>query len=565
MRRLRLAFAQINVTVGDLDHNVSTIIDNLKAAEAEDADLVAFPELVITGYPPEDLLLKGGFVEDNREALDRVAAEVGDVVALVGFVDTDADNDCRYNALAVCHRGEVRGVYRKRRLPNYQVFDEQRYFTAGSEPLQLYEVAGVKVGVSVCEDAWWPGGPIVEQAEGGAELVININASPYHAGKVRTREATLAARADEACCYLGYVNLVGGQDELVFDGASLVVSPDGDVITRAAQYTEGLFVTDVEIGPTGDGVRRQPLPVVQLTTESTASGPVLIKEAAAPLDPLPEIYGALVTGTRDYVHKTGFTDVVLGLSGGIDSSLVAAIAVDALGAEHVHGVLMPSRYSTSHSVTDAEALAENLGIDHRTVVIEPAFRALLEMLAPSFGEMPHDLTEENLQPRVRGMVLMALSNKFGWLVLTTGNKSEMAVGYATLYGDMAGGFAVIKDVPKTTVFALCRDLNERAGRELIPTNVITKLPSAELRPDQYDTDSLPDYAVLDPILEAYIEKDQTAGELIEQGFDAELVRRVVRLVDLAEYKRRQAPPGVRVTTKAFGKDRRLPITNRYRG
>jgi NAD+ synthase (glutamine-hydrolysing) len=548
------------MVVGDLGGNVERMLTAMKAADAEGADLVAFPELAITGYPPEDLLLKPGFVTDNLDARDAVVSGSGRAVAFVGFVDRDERG--LYNAVAMCAHGTALGVYRKRRLPNYAVFDEARYFMPGDEPLSLFEIAGVPVGVSICEDAWFPGGPIVAQAEGGARLIVNINGSPYHAGKVQAREQMLASRADEASCTILYVNLVGGQDELVFDGASLVISPNGEIITRTGQYTEELFVTDVELDDTG---RACTLPTIVATDAPATDEPVDVAPPVEPLAPSAEVYGALVLGTRDYVRKNGFTDVVLGLSGGIDSSLVAAVAVDALGADHVHGVLMPSRYSSGHSLTDAEKLAANLGIDHRIVVIEPAFEALLEMLAPSFGELPAGITEENLQPRVRGMVLMALSNKFGWLVLTTGNKSEMAVGYTTLYGDMAGGFAVIKDVWKTMVYDLCADRNRAAGRALIPESVLTKPPSAELRPDQVDTDSLPPYAVLDRILDAYIEDDKTAGDLIDAGEDPDLVRRIVRLVDLSEYKRRQAPPGVRVTTKAFGKDRRLPITNLYRG
>jgi NAD+ synthase (glutamine-hydrolysing) len=550
------------MVVGDLEGNVEQIVEAMKAAEADDADLVAFPELAITGYPPEDLLLKPAFVTDNLEALGAVVARSGRTAAIVGFVDRD-DEDRLYNAAAVCANGELLGVYRKRRLPNYAVFDEERYFEPGSEQLQLYEVAGLPVGLSICEDAWWSGGPILEQANEGAQLIVNVNGSPYHAGKVQDREQTLAARADEASCTILYVNLVGGQDELVFDGASLVVSPNGDVITRTGQYTEEVWITDVEI----DDSQSRPvnLPLVRISTETAASRDSRIAAPVEPLSPAGEVYGALVLGTRDYVGKNGFTDVVLGLSGGIDSSLVATVAVDALGAEHVHGVLMPSRYSSGHSVTDAALLADNLGIEHRTIVIEPAFTAMLDMLQESFGDLAPDITEENLQPRIRGMLLMALSNKFGWLVLTTGNKSEFAVGYTTLYGDMAGGFAVIKDVWKTMVYDLCEHRNAVSGRDLIPATVLTKPPSAELRPDQVDTDSLPPYEVLDRILDAYIEGDQTAGDLIEAGEDPALVRRIVRLVDLSEYKRRQSPPGVRVTTKAFGKDRRLPITNHYRG
>jgi NAD+ synthase (glutamine-hydrolysing) len=565
MRRVRVAAAQLNQVVGDLEGNVERIIDALKAAEADACDLVAFPELAITGYPPEDLLLKPGFVDDNRSALERVLPHTGRCVAVLGFVDRTHGN--LYNAAAVCSRGEINGIYRKRRLPNYAVFDEQRYFTNGSDDLRLYEVAGVRVGVSICEDAWVADGPVADLSRAGAELIVNVNGSPYHAGKVQIREEMLASRAAEASCTIVYVNLVGGQDELVFDGSSLVVGPDGEVQTRAGQYTEELFITDIELPARSSGSASAQVDLI--SAESSATGPVLIATPAEPLSKWAEVYGALVLGTRDYVRKNGFREVVLGLSGGIDSSLAAAIAVDALGAERVHGVLMPSRYSSGHSVTDAEQLCANLAIEHRCIEIEPAFSALLSMLGPSFGDLPEGLAEENIQPRIRGTLLMALSNKFGWMVLTTGNKSEMAVGYATLYGDMAGGYAVIKDVPKTWVFEICRDLNARSGREIVPQTVIDKPPSAELRPDQFDTDSLPPYEVLDPILEAYIEQDRTAAEVVEvcagAGIDADVVRRVVRLVDLSEYKRRQAPPGVRVTTKAFGKDRRLPITNGYRG
>jgi len=562
VKRLRLAAAQLNVIVGDLDGNVERVLDATKTAEADGCDLVAFPELVVTGYPPEDLLLKPAFVADNRRALERVASGVGRCVALVGFVDRVGD--LLYNAVAVCAEGRVRGVYHKRRLPNYAVFDEQRYFATDDEPLQLYRVAGVLVGVSICEDAWAPGGPVYDLARGGAELIVNLNASPYHAGKVADRERMLAERADEASCTIAYVNLVGGQDELVFDGASLVVGPDGDVVTRAPQFAEALHCVELEIGLRPEGSTGEPLPVVELSSEPVEAEPIGSSDSVPRLGPVQEVYEALVLGTRDYVLKSGFTDVVIGLSGGVDSSLVAAIAVDALGPARVHGVLMPSRYSSEGSITDADLLTDALGIESRTIAIEPAHEALLEMLAPSFAGLPPDLAEENLQPRIRGTLLMALSNKFGWLVLTTGNKSETSVGYSTLYGDTAGGFAVIKDVPKLLVYELCRDRNRRAGRPIIPEPVLSKPPSAELRPDQRDDQSLPPYEVLDPVLEAYVERDMTAAELIAGGADPELVRRVVRLVDLAEYKRRQSPPGVRITTKAFGKDRRLPITNRYR-
>ena len=564
MARLRVALAQLNLVVGDLGGNVERIIAAVKAAEADGSDLVAFPELSTTGYPPEDLLLKPAFVADNRAALDQIAGASGRCAALVGFVDQDGPR--LYNALAVCADGRVAGVYRKRRLPNYEVFDERRYFTPGREPMALYRIGGVRVGVTICEDAWAADGPVADAGRGGAEFVVNINASPYHAGKVQLRARTLADRAIEAGCPIAYVNLVGGQDELVFDGASLVVDATGSVLTRAPQYVETLFITDLDV-PDRPAPAEGALPVVEVSLAAPAmsSSPVVITAPALLLSADHEVYEALVLGTRDYVTKNGFGDVVIGLSGGVDSSIVAAIAVDALGVDRVHGVLMPSRYSSDHSITDAERLADNLGIDRRVIAIEPAFSAFREMLAPSFADRDPDLTEENLQSRIRGVTLMALSNKFGWLVLTTGNKSESAVGYSTLYGDTAGGFAVIKDVPKLLVYRLCRDRNDRAGRELIPESVLTKPPSAELRPDQRDDQSLPPYEELDPIIEAYVEHDRTATELIEDGFDPAVVQRIVRLIDLAEYKRRQTPPGVRITTKAFGKDRRLPITNRYRG
>ncbi len=574
---IRVALSQLNVVVGDLDGNAERVLAAMRDADAASCDVVAFPELVITGYPPEDLLLKPGFVDDNIAAVQAVARASGRALAVVGFVDRIAPGELA-NAVALCAGGEVLGTYHKRRLPNYAVFDERRYFCGGVDPLRLYEIAGLRVGVSICEDAWAPGGPILEQARGGASLVVNVNASPYHAGKVAQREEQLAARARESGCSIAYVNQVGGQDELVFDGSSLVVDPTGTVIARADQYVEELFVVDLDPGADldvevdGAVPGEHGLDVVHVSSVSAAAPDASFPappRLASPLGRWEEVFGALVLGTRDYVLKNGFTDVVLGLSGGIDSSLVAAVATEALGADRVHGVLMPSRYSSGHSVTDAEALADNLEIDRRTIVIEPAHRAFLDLLGPSVADRPSGeasgLTEENLQPRIRGTLLMALSNELGWLVLTTGNKSEMAVGYATLYGDMAGGFAVIKDVPKTWVFEVCRDLNDRTGREIIPETVLTKPPSAELRPDQLDTDSLPPYDVLDPLLRDYVERDLTANELVAAGHDEALVRRVVRMVDLAEYKRRQAPPGVRVTMKAFGKDRRLPITNRYRG
>ena len=567
MARIRIAACQINPVVGDLNGNVGRVLAALEQAENADADVAVFPELVLTGYPPEDLLLKPGFVEDNLEALEKVAARTGQCAAVIGFVDEARD---LYNAAAMCAHGSVLGRYRKRLLPNYAVFDEQRYFAPGREPLQLYQIAGVRVGLSICEDSWSPTGPIAEHAAGGAELVLNLNASPYYAGRVAERERMLATRAADASCVLVYVNQVGGQDELLFDGASLVFDSNGDMLAAAPQFREHVMVVDVEVQPVFRKRLLDPrgrasapdLPVVPITDTTAGSGPMLSAEPVTALELEDEVYEALVLGTRDYVRKNGFSDVVIALSGGIDSSLVAAIAVDALGAEHVHGVSMPSRYSSEGSKDDARALADQLGIeDYRTIAIEPMHAAF----AAALGERFEGLPDENLQSRIRGVINMALSNQHGWLVLTTGNKSEMAVGYSTLYGDTAGGFAVIKDVPKLLVYRLCRLVNRRAGREVIPEAVLTKPPSAELRPDQRDDQSLPPYEVLDPIIEAYVEGDSTAGELVEQGFDPEVVARIVRLVDLAEYKRRQSPIGVRVTPKAFGKDRRVPITNGYRG
>jgi len=580
---LRVALAQLNPTVGALDANLDALVDAYDRAESAGCDIIAFPELSITGYPPEDLVLKPGFVDDNLEVLERFAAQTRRCAAVVGFVDLDRD---LYNAAALCVGGEVVGRYRKRLLPNTTVFDEQRYFTPGhdSDPLELYLVGGVKVGLSVCEDIWSPSGPVAVQAAAGAELNININASPYAAGKDELRERMLATRAADSHCAVVYVNQVGGQDELVFDGASLVFDHEGTLLARAPQFVESLTIVDVPIPPVYRKRLLDPrgratealLPVVRVSATPVGHDDVRLDDSvsdltesmsliAEPLDSDAELYAALVTGTRDYCVKNGFSDVVIGLSGGIDSSIIAAIAVDALGVDHVHGVSMPSRYSSDHSKSDAQLLAEALGIDYRTISIEPAFSAYIEMLAPSFEGRDPGLTYENIQSRCRGQTLMALSNEYGWMVLTTGNKSEVAVGYFTIYGDSVGGYAAIKDVLKTRVYELCRYVNRREGREIIPENVITKPPSAELRPDQRDDDSLPPYEILDPILELYVEHDRTAGEIIELGHDAEMVQRVTRLVDIAEYKRRQSPPGVRVSRKAFGKDRRMPITSGYRG
>ena len=552
--RLRVALAQLNQVVGDVDGNADRLIAAYGGAERAGCDVVAFPELAITGYPPEDLVLRDGFCAEGRAALERVAARTGETVAVVGFVDVapaaDGIPPRRYNAAAVCRGGRVEAVYRKHELPNYDVFDERRTFSPGEDHV-LLDVRGVRVAVSICEDVWIPGGPVVAQARLGALLNVNVNGSPYHRGKGEARRDLVASRAREAGCAIAYVNQVGGQDELVFDGGSFVVDAEGTVRASAPQFVEDVLIVDLDFDPAAPAGLR-------------VEGP----RAPAMAD-LEQVRRALVVGTRDYVRKNGFTDVVIGLSGGVDSALVAAIAVEALGADRVHGVSMPSRYSSEGSRTDAADLATRLGIDLRTIPIEPAFAAYLDMLTPSLPEPAPggapDLTPENLQSRVRGAILMALSNARGWMVLTTGNKSETAVGYFTLYGDSVGGYAVIKDLFKTTVYDVCRHLNATAGREVIPRAILDKPPSAELRPDQRDDQSLPPYDVLDPILARYVEDDMTVREIVAQGHDAALVARVARLVDANEYKRRQGAPGVRVTHKAFGKDRRLPITNRYRG
>ncbi len=564
-----MAAAQCNLVVGDLDGNVVRMMSAYEAAERAGADLVAFPELAVTGYPPEDLLLRPAFVAQAVEAVDKLASRTGRCAAVVGFPEPGRD---LFNAAAVLADGKVQGVYRKHLLPNYSVFDEQRYFSPGTDYGPLFVIGGVKVSVSICEDAWSPDGPILAQAAGGAELAVNINASPYYARRWRERETMLATRAADASVPIVYVNLVGGQDELVFDGASVVFDERGNLVARAKQFEEDLLVVDVAVRPTfrkrlldpRGRARRAPLAEVAVS-DARIGEPAAAARVEPVLGPVHEVYEALVVGTRDYVRKNGFTDVVVSLSGGIDSALVAAIAVDALGPEHVVCVLLPSRYSSEGSVTDAELLAANLGTRTFTVPIEPAHEAFEQMLAPIFSGTEVNVAEENVQSRIRGNVIMSISNKFGWLVLSTGNKSEMATGYATLYGDMAGGFAVIKDVPKTLVYALCLDRNERAGRELIPQAVIDKPPSAELAPGQLDSNSLPPYDALDPIIEGYVEDDLSVAELEASGHDAETVRRVARMVDRNEYKRRQAPPGVRVSPKAFGKDRRPPITNRWPG
>ena len=531
---MKLALAQIDPTVGDLDGNRDLILARVEEARTAGADLVVLPELAVTGYPPEDLLLRPGFVRAARESLERIAAETRDIVALVGAPLHDGD---LYNACAICAGGGVTGWARKWHLPNYGVFDEKRYFAPGHE-LAFVDVAGTKVGITICEDMWIPGPPTTELVSAGAELVVNLSASPFHVGRVQEREAIFSARARESGVRVALCNAVGGQDELVFDGHSLVIESDGSVLARAVGFEETLLVVDL----------------------GRPEGAVL----AALDDDVEQMRRALVLGLSDYVAKNGFDAVVVSVSGGIDSAVTAALAVEALGPERVHCVSMPSRYSSEATREDARRLAENLGCDFRELPIEPMVEAYTDVLAASFAERDADVAEENLQARIRGTLAMALSNKFGWLLIASGNKSELSVGYATLYGDMAGGFALLKDVFKTDVFRLARHLNERAGRELVPQSTIDRPPSAELREGQLDEDSLPPYSELDRVLEAYVEEDRSLDELSADGFDPDVVARAVALIDRAEYKRRQAPPGVRLRPKAFGRDRRTPITNRWR-
>src|SRR4051794_5212971 len=572
---LRVALAQMNPVVGDIGGNARRIRDQLGRARGEGAQLVLFPELALTGYPPEDLLLKPHFVDAAGQALEDIARETEDIVALVGYPER---RDDVYNACGVLADGRVQAVYRKMYLPNYGVFDENRYFQAGTEPA-LIEVNGVAVGLTVCEDIWEPGPPATSEALAGAQVIVNLSASPYHFGKPLERERMLVQRARDNIAIVVFCNSVGGQDELVFDGHSLVLDAEGEVVARAPQFEESFVLCTVDPGGgaalgrrdarPGAGVRRSgergdpPCPTVARLTVEGDSDP-LDAPLATPLEPEHEVYAALETGLRDYVDKNGFKRVVLGLSGGIDSALVALIASDALGPDRVTTVVMPSPYSSDETQTDARAIAHNLGTQLVEFDIEPLMKGYDEVLERTFEGLDSDITEENLQARMRGNLVMALSNKFGWLVLTTGNKSELSVGYATLYGDMAGGFAVLKDVYKGLVYRLVRWRNEREGRELVPQGVLERPPSAELRYEQRDEDSLPPYEVLDKILYGYIEEDLNAEQLARRGLPADDVEQVIQLVDRSEYKRRQAPPGIRISTRAFGRDRRLPITNRFR-
>ena len=575
----RLAVAQIDLVVGDVGGNLERIRSTLAAAEESAPDLVVFPELAISGYPPEDLLLRPSFLDAARDAIDALARDVGEAVVVVGFPERDADV---YNAAAILRHGRVRHVYRKRYLPNYGVFDENRYFRRG-ESIPVYQLGDVTLAVNICEDIWYPGEPLSAQAlEGDARLAINLSASPYHAGKGHDRERMIATRAEDNAIVVAYCNLVGGQDELVFDGQSLIVDEDGALLARGAAFEEELLVIDLPLqrvfeerlhdprrrkaeigGDDAPAVER-----VDLGVRREGPRPPLPERASTPAPQLSrtaEILRALTLGLGDYFRKNGFREACLGVSGGIDSAVTAAIAVRALGPERVHGFYLPSRYSSETSRRGARELCANLGIAYREIAIDGILDACLGALQPEFDDLPADTTEENLQARIRGNLLMAFSNKFGWLVLAPGNKSEMSVGYSTLYGDMVGGFAILKDLLKTRVYEVAEEINRQSGREVIPRDTIDRAPTAELKPGQKDTDTLPPYDVLDPILEAYVERDVARRDIVALGYEAEVVRWVVDAVDRSEYKRRQAPPGLKITTRAFGKDRRMPITNRFRG
>ncbi|MFC2048201.1 NAD+ synthase [Chloroflexota bacterium] len=577
MQRLRIGMAQLNMTVGDLAGNTWKILEAINESRSLGVDLLTFPELAICGYPPEDLLFKPQFITANMNSLEKVVSASARMTLVVGFVDAKDDI---YNAAAVIHDGKLVDVYHKVFLPNYGVFDENRYFRAGSR-CPIYVIAGVGIGVTICEDIWYETGPATAQAYAGAQVIVNISSSPYHFGKGSFRERMIATRAADNVAIFAYNNLVGGQDELVFDGNSMVFDEKGQLIARGKQFEEDLIIADLDVEsvfrtrlqdsrwrketllrdePKWHGTR-----IAVSDVPSASSKPLLPTRDVQLRDLSGEVYDALVLGTRDYIRKNGFEKVLIGLSGGIDSGLVAAIVVDALGSSNVEGVAMPSRYSSPGSVSDAELLAKNLGIKLITIPIDKAFQAYLDTLAETFEGTEPNVAEENIQARIRGNILMALSNKFGWLVLTTGNKSEMATGYTTLYGDMAGGFAVIKDVSKTMVYELARYRNSLAGYELIPSCIIAKPPSAELRPEQKDIDSLPPYELLDPVLTDYVEEDKSVEQIIAMGVDEQVVKRAARLVDVSEYKRRQAPPGIKITPRAFGRDRRLPITNRFKG
>jgi NAD+ synthase (glutamine-hydrolysing) len=592
MRSIRLALAQLNPTVGDLEGNFQRVVESIEQARRLGVDVLAFPEMMITGYMPEDLLLKPSFIDRAIERTHALEPLTTGMTVIVGTVERDLD---LFNSAAILHDGRWGGSYRKRYLPNYGVFDENRYFMA-ARTSPVFSRGGTVIGVSICEDIWYPGGPVEEQViRGGAEILINLSASPYHAGKAQSRKRMLCTRAADNLAVIAYVNLVGGQDEVLFDGASLILDEQGQVLAEGEMFEEDFLVADVELDAVfnarlhdprlrkeralddGDPVPRlelspaedEPAPGAGTRTSgavAVAARPALDRRLAPIVRDLPaEIYDALVLGTRDYVHKNDFDTVVLGLSGGIDSALCACVACDAVGPRKVVGACMPSQFTSAASREDAAALATALGLRFEELPIEAVLSAYQQALAGVFAGRAPDITEENLQARIRGNYLMALSNKFGWLVLTTGNKSELSVGYSTLYGDMAGGFAVLKDVYKTMVYQLALHRNRRAGRPPIPERTISRAPSAELRAEQTDQDTLPAYDVLDPILRLYVEEDRSVAEIAELGYEEALVRHVIDMVDRSEYKRRQSPPGIKITPRALGKDRRLPITNRWRG
>lgn len=586
LRKFRLALSQLNPVVGDIEGNAARIIADIERARAAAADLIAFPELAITGYPPEDLLFKTSFLRANVAAMERIVAAARGLTVVVGFVAVGQDIA---NAAAIGYDGKLADIYRKMYLPNYGVFDEARYFQPGRR-CPVYRINGAGIGVNICEDIWYPVGPAAVQRDAGAELLVNINGSPFHAGKAAYREKMIATRAADNGVFVAYLNMVGGQDELVFDGASLICDQEGTLLARAPAFAEDLLLADLDLAAVFRSRLRDPRPrqekaailqeigaaeVITLAEGQQEKRPPLPPPSLAlPPEPTAEVYLALMIGTRDYVRKSGFSQAVIGLSGGIDSALTAALAVDALGPANVLGVAMPSRYSSAGSVSDSQELAANLGMECWTIPIEPAHAAFAAMLTPYFNDTPANTAEENVQARIRGNALMTIANKFGWLTLTTGNKSEMAMGYATLYGDMAGGFAVLKDVPKTLVYVLARWRNRHgppAGsaanpspKPPLPQAILDKPPSAELRPEQLDADTLPPYEQLDPIVKAYVEEDYSYGEMVAMGHNPAAVRQVIAFVDRNEYKRRQAPPGVKITPRAFGKDRRLPLVNGYR-
>ena len=576
MRSFRVGLAQINCTVGDLEGNTKKIIQYVEKAKKMGVELICFPELSITGYPPEDLLLKPQFIEDNLKALKKVISKTENLTAIVGFVDKNGEI---YNSAAIVHNRKFIDVYHKINLPNYGVFDEYRYFQPG-EKVSVYQLSDLVFGVNICEDIWYPEGSAKVQALlGEAELIVNISSSPYHLGKWKEREKMLSTRANDNRVFLLYNNLVGGQDELVFDGIGMIFSPQGKTLIRGKQFEEDLIIADLDLDEVfrarlqdskwrkeRERIKSETVKKIVITEKvKKRKKPKIRRIEVKVLDPIAEVYKALVLGTKDYIKKNGFTKVVLGLSGGVDSALVAVIAKDALGKENVISVFMPSAYTSKRSYEDAKKLAQNSGVRFIDLPIEKILESYFSTLSSEFKGKNQDVTEENLQARVRGNLLMAFSNKFGWLVLTTGNKSELAVGYSTLYGDMAGGFVVLKDIPKTLVYKLARYRNSLEKKEVIPEDILKREPTAELKPNQKDTDTLPPYAILDPILKSYVEEDKGFKEIKDLGFNEKTISKVIGMVDRSEYKRRQSPPGIKITPRAFGKDRRLPITNKYKG